>query len=421
MAYESNRKYTARERSRLPDTAFLLPRHRKLPFKQMQGGRLQVSLSHVSNALARANQVEGVPAKELQAAIKRARDILEQQGGYQAAPPKPIRLAANTAGLSEKQAAAAADMLASFGISQEDIEVLPLGRRQCVIYWTGMEWDEITSPEDLNDMTTTRFKTNRSTRTRTRTQSKGVARSEAVMLASELSDLDARVVSVGGGKYAVEVQSEQDYPVRITSVKQLSMVANRGRRKMATRPSAEALAKELQSDFEGVRVVKDGTGYAVEFLDDAGWPVRLTSRDQLRMVANKGRKRAPKMASNGGLQEEILEGLTRGFWPQTPDVQYEPDAVKAAAEFYQATTKLNRGMTLAAFYRKLPTKKLEPEEFGYYLGMEANGEGVSYWDSYDGPDGVQLVLPDVEAHDTGDGELFFSWDPQRLNRMVWGG
>jgi hypothetical protein len=73
-------KLTSRQRNRLPDSAFLLPKVRKLPYKNANG---TVSLSHVRNALARANQVVGVPQREINAAIRKAETILLEHGGYE--------------------------------------------------------------------------------------------------------------------------------------------------------------------------------------------------------------------------------------------------------------------------------------------------------------------------------------------------
>jgi len=73
-------KYTSRQRKRLPNSAFLLPFDRKLPYKDWKGN---ISLSHVRNALARANQVTGVPQKEIDAAVRKAEKILLEHGGYE--------------------------------------------------------------------------------------------------------------------------------------------------------------------------------------------------------------------------------------------------------------------------------------------------------------------------------------------------
>jgi hypothetical protein len=536
MAYDPNRKLTSSERSALPDTAFLLPKYRKLPFKQFEGRKLKISLSHVRNALARANQVQGVPKKEVRAAIRRARMILDSKGGYKSAPPRPISLAANTAGLTRAQTEDAADLLISQGLDPTDIEVLPLGRRQCVIFWTGLEWDEITSPEDLKDMAARKYKSNLGKKTSTK--SRGITRTEAQKLWRDVVDdfEGARVVSMGGGKYGVEVDTGTDYPIRITSLRQLEMVANRGTstRRTTTLAEARAIARELEGDFEGVQVVKSGRGHAVEFIDDAGWPVRVSHLDQLSMVPNflfgsgkkapadtssmskeefvrhmfndrewreaylgmqsdfamrdanaafkrmtkdqieatvaskledarrrrkiaqeraaagmvpnKWRPKPPQKPRKGKLKTyeeiiheaekdkypfdyavrnggdakaEIIEGIVKGLWPETDGIEYNAEALEVAQEFYDKVKQMNR-LSLATFYDKLPRKRGTPEDFGYYLGMEAQGHGVAYWDDYDGPDGVQLWLPNVEADDLGH-DLFFSWDPKRLKFLAWAG
>lgn len=77
---KKNGKWGSKYRDRLPDSAFLLPKHRKLPYKDAQG---RVSLSHVRNALARANQVEGVPKRDVDAAVRKAERILLEHGGYE--------------------------------------------------------------------------------------------------------------------------------------------------------------------------------------------------------------------------------------------------------------------------------------------------------------------------------------------------
>jgi len=73
-------KWTTRYKDSLPDSHFLIPKYRALPYKNKQG---TVSVSHVRNALARADQVKGVPMKDINAAIKKGEKILEQHGGYQ--------------------------------------------------------------------------------------------------------------------------------------------------------------------------------------------------------------------------------------------------------------------------------------------------------------------------------------------------
>jgi len=72
--------WTAKYKNSLPDSAFLIPKYRALPYKDRKG---QISLSHVRNALARANQVKGVPQKDINAAIKKAEKILLEHGGYE--------------------------------------------------------------------------------------------------------------------------------------------------------------------------------------------------------------------------------------------------------------------------------------------------------------------------------------------------
>lgn len=86
-----NRKWSTKYKNRLPDSAFLLPKHRKLPYKNANG---TVSLSHVRNALARASQVEGVSKREIDMAIRKGEKVLREHGGYESnpffkSPPNP--------------------------------------------------------------------------------------------------------------------------------------------------------------------------------------------------------------------------------------------------------------------------------------------------------------------------------------------
>lgn len=76
-------KWSSKYIDQLPDSAFLLPNHRKLPYKNHLGN---IDLPHVRNALARADQVKGVPKSKVNAAVRRAEKILKKHGGYESNP-----------------------------------------------------------------------------------------------------------------------------------------------------------------------------------------------------------------------------------------------------------------------------------------------------------------------------------------------
>lgn len=75
-----NRKWTTKYKDSLPNSHFLVPKYRALPYKDRQGN---ISLSHVRNALARADQVKGVPQADIARARRKAENILLDHGGYE--------------------------------------------------------------------------------------------------------------------------------------------------------------------------------------------------------------------------------------------------------------------------------------------------------------------------------------------------
>lgn len=61
----------SKQRDKLPDSAFALPKERKLPLTDAE---------HVRNASARFNQVEGVSRSEKEAAKKRIERAAKKEG-----------------------------------------------------------------------------------------------------------------------------------------------------------------------------------------------------------------------------------------------------------------------------------------------------------------------------------------------------
>lgn len=353
MSLNRNRKYTYKEREKLPDSAFLLPKYRKLPFKQVQGGKLKISLSHVRNALARANQVQDVPRKEVQAAVRRARMILSSRGGYKHADPTPIhyRMAANGSGLSIAQAQDLSDHLIAQGISPEDVEILPLTKsatsKLCVMYWDGFEWAEIWSAQDIGDMMRN-FARNwgrKSTKTKT-----GISRTEALRLLDEVRDtfggqVDyADLVTFEGGKgYGVYVRWADGWSDTFTSPSDVPEYFPNRRRRLARNlrapqraPSglshreAQALADEVDAafgddvDYRVVTGLAGGRGYGVTIFWLDGSKDTIFSEDELYAPAKAKPVATPARKGRAGVSQAAAKQLAeeiRADWPEASSVR----------------------------------------------------------------------------------------------------
>jgi len=388
----TNRKYSYKERQRLPDSAFLLPKYRKLPFKQVQGGRLKISLTHVRNALARADQVQGVPVREVEAAVARAHMILDSRRPMPLSRPVSKRLAANTAGLTHAQARQLETFLLAQGVAAEDMEEVPLSPKDrskvCVLYWTGLDWDEVWSVKDMGDVMRRRKNLRPNFFGSKRAPADPAAEERRLMRSSrEWRDFRNAIRS--------------DYLMR-----------------GATLPSAEALDERADARFREYHAER-------------------------RMRAARGIERNPGRRSlrrNGEFKDEIIEGLVEGLWlPNWADAMEEagedlprnitldtadppPDEVEDfAKKLYTATTKAN-GFSLSTFFSETEDTS-DPQRFGYYIAMEAQGHGVSWFDDHEGAPGRPLKLPYVEGFvgfDGGEMIVTFSLS-ERLHHRAWKG
>ena len=137
-----------------------------------------------------------------------------------------------------------------------------------------------------------------------------VTRREADQIAAELRDdfEGVKVIRKGSG-YAVELIDGAGFRTSITSIGDLRFIPNHkkqvARARSVTRREADKLVGELVHDFAGVRVIPRGSGYAVEVLSDDGHPNIITSVEDLRFMPNRRASRPITRLQAQSLADEL--------------------------------------------------------------------------------------------------------------------